>query len=105
MEKEYKNSSLVNNKTQNRFEIVVNDSIAFIDYTEKDKQVALVHTEVPEVIGGKGVAAALVEKTLYYLENNNKSLLPLCPYVFAYIKRHPEWKRIVDERFQGYNKL
>ncbi len=105
MKEEFLNIPLVKNEKEHRFEIEVEGIIAFIDYKETHSQIALVHTEVPEIIGGKGVAAALVEKTLNYLEKHDNTLLPFCPYVFAYIKKHPEWKRIVDKRFNGYDKL
>ena len=105
MKEEFLNIPLVKNEKEHRFEIEVEGIIAFIDYKETHSQIALVHTEVPEIIGGKGVAAALVEKTLNYLEEHHNSLLPFCPYVFTYIKKHPEWKRIVDKRFNGYDKL
>ncbi|WP_426477343.1 GNAT family N-acetyltransferase [Chryseobacterium sp. CBSDS_008] len=41
----------------------------------------------------------------FEIEESGKKLLPFCPYVFAFIRKHPEWKRIVDERFEGYDKL
>ena len=105
MKEEFLNIPLVKNEKEHRFEIVVEGSIAFIDYKETHSQIALIHTEVPKEIGGKGVAAALVEKTMNYLEKHHNSVLPFCPYVFAYIKKHPEWKRIVDKSFKGYDKL
>ena len=68
-------------------------------------QIALVHTEADPELAGTGAAVAVVEKTLAYIEENQKKLLPFCPYVFAYIRKHPEWKRIVDEKFEEYDKL
>jgi hypothetical protein len=38
-----------------------------------------------------------VEKTLHYLEENNLKLVPLCPFVAAYVKKHPEWKRLLAQ--------
>ena len=96
---------LVKNDDKNRFEIEIEGSFAFIDYKETSNQIALVHTEVPKALGGRGIAAALVEKTLHYIDDHDKLVLPFCPYVFAYIKKHPEWKRIVDKHFNGYTKL
>ncbi|MBL7804109.1 MAG: N-acetyltransferase, partial [Saprospiraceae bacterium] len=55
---------------------------------------------VPATLGGRGVGEAIVEKTLHYLEQNKMKLVPWCPYVKAYLKKHPEWKRILA---QGIN--
>ncbi|MBJ6366736.1 GNAT family N-acetyltransferase [Snuella sedimenti] len=105
MKDEYINIPLYKNEGKKRFEIEIDGSFAFINYEEKSNQIALVHTETEPALAGKGAAAAVVEKTLNYIEASGKMLLPFCPYVFAYIKRHPEWKRIVDKRFKGYDKL
>ncbi len=105
MKETFVNIPVTKNDIQKRFEIEVDGHIAFINYGEFGNQIALVHTEVPEVLAGKGVAAALVEKTLKHIEEHDKLLLPFCPYVFAYIKKHPEWKRIVSKKFKGYENL
>lgn len=105
MKPEFENIPLVKNEAKKRFEIEVDGHYAFINYGETGSQVALVHTEAEPELAGTGAAAAVVEKTLNYIENEGKKLLPFCPYVFAYIKKHPEWKRIVDPRFGGYDKI
>ncbi|MFV0540091.1 MAG: GNAT family N-acetyltransferase [Aestuariibaculum sp.] len=105
MKPEFENIPLVKNEEKKRFEIKINGHYAFINYGVMGKQIALVHTEVEAELAGTGAALAVVEKTLHYIENNGFSLLPFCPYVFAYIKKHSEWKRIVDKRFKGYDKL
>lgn len=96
---------LVKNESKKRFEIKIEGHFAFINYGEINNQIALVHTEVEPELNGKGAATAVVEKTLQYIEENGKTLLPFCPYVFAYIQKHPDWKRIVDKRFKEYDKL
>lgn len=63
--------------------------------TKKDDKIYLIHTEVPVELEGKGVASAIVEKTFNYIEQNNLKLVPLCVYVVSYLKRHPEWSRIL----------
>ena len=105
MKTEYIDIPLVKNEAKKRFEIEIDGHFAFIDYRIMGKDLALVHTETDPELKGKGAAAAVVEKTLHYLEDNNVTLNPFCPYVFAYIKRHPEWKRIVSPKFKGYDKL
>lgn len=105
MKSEYIDIPLVKNDEKKRFEIDIDGYYAFINFGEYGDQIALVHTETDPELAGKGAAKAVVEKTLEYLEEHNKSLMPYCPYVFAYIKRHPEWKRIVSKKFRGYDKL
>ena len=96
---------LVKNDQKKRFEIEVDGHFAFINFGERENQIALVHTEAEPELAGTGAASAVVEKTLNWIEQNDKTLLPFCPYVFAFIKKHPEWKRIVDKHFRGYDKL
>ncbi len=101
----FENIPLHKNEQDHRYELEYNGYTAFIDYKETSRQIALIHTEAPEALGGTGAAAALVEKTLYSIEQSGKKLLPFCPYVFAFIKRHPEWKKLVDPTFNGYQNL
>lgn len=104
MKEEYQNLQVIKNDKTHRFELTINGHIAFIDFTQRGTDVVkLIHTEVPEELGGRGIAAVLVEKTLQYLEEHHFTLFPICPYVFAYIKKHPEWKRIVNENFKGFD--
>ena len=105
MKEQFISIPLVKNEEKKRFEIEVDGHFAFIDYRELRHQIVLVHTEADPELAGTGAAAAVVEKTLNWIEQSPKKLLPYCPYVFAYIKKHPEWKRIVDEGFESYDKL
>jgi predicted GNAT family acetyltransferase len=91
----YDDIQLNNNTAIHNFEIVVEGQRAFIDYKVRDGKYYLVHTEVPPELEGRGIAAALVEKTFRYLEANDAKMLPYCAYIQAYIKRHPEWERLI----------
>jgi len=93
------------NETSKRFELVVDGYTAFIDYKEEGKVIQLIHTESPEELAGRGVATALIEKTLGYIQEHQYEVMPYCPLVFAYIKRHPEWKSLVSLNFPAYDKL
>lgn len=96
---------LLKNEEKKRFEIEISGKYAFINYGEFGNQIALVHTETEPELSGTGAASAVVEKTLNYLESNSIELLPFCPFVFAYIKKNPDWKSIVSKKFKGYDKL
>ena len=95
MDTRYEASALVNNTAGGRFEMEVEGATAFIKYKNMPDAVALLHTEVPPALEGRGVAAALVEKTFMYLEERNQKIVPLCPYVAAFLKRQPEWNKII----------
>ncbi|SOD18578.1 GNAT family N-acetyltransferase [Pedobacter xixiisoli] len=99
MKDEFLNLPLVKNEETKRFELTVDGHIAFIEYEEDGKIIKLIHTESPEALAGRGAATALIEKTLVYFEENSYQLVPLCPLVFAYVKRHPEWKRLVPSKY------
>jgi uncharacterized protein len=87
---------LVNNEAIHNFELVVNGYRAFIDYALKGNKMYLIHTEVPIELKGMGVAEAIVTKTLHYIEDHKMVLVPLCVYVQAFLKRHPEWNRLLQ---------
>lgn len=96
MNTEIKDIPLQDNKELQQFEMNINGYIALIAYEQQGDVLALTHTEVPEELEGKGVGSVLVEKTLHYIESKKQQIIPLCPFVQSYIKRHPEWERIVS---------
>ncbi|MCO4292246.1 N-acetyltransferase [Solitalea sp. MAHUQ-68] len=87
-------------QTEKHYETEVEGHKAFIEYMKSGNSIYLTHTEVAPELEGKGIAKKLVETVLKMIEDEGKQLVPLCPYVAAYLKRHPEWKRILA---QGYN--
>ncbi|MCD0490658.1 N-acetyltransferase [Pedobacter sp. MC2016-14] len=91
----YEDLTVVNNVQAHNFELTVNGKKSFIDYKQKGNKVYLIHTEVPKEQEGQGIAAALVAKTFQYIEENGLKIVPLCTYVAHYLKRHPEWNKIV----------
>lgn len=105
MKEELKPIPLIKNDLDHRFEIEVDGHLAFIDFKETRNRISLVHTEAAPELKGTGAAAALVEKTLKFIEEDGRKLMPYCPFVYAYIKKNPEWKRIVDPAFPTYGNL
>jgi predicted GNAT family acetyltransferase len=93
----YEDIQLLNNVDIHNFELIIDGHRAFIDYKLKGDKMYLIHTEVPEALANKGVAAAIVEKTFKYIEEHHLKLVPLCVYVQQFLKRHPEWERLLDK--------
>lgn len=91
--------SITKNIEKKRYEAALDGSFAFIDYLVAKDAVYLTHTEVPQAFEGKGIGSKLVVFALEDIEKNDQKLAPLCPFVAAYIRRHPEWKRILSPKF------
>ncbi|MCA8830918.1 GNAT family N-acetyltransferase [Hymenobacter pini] len=102
MKPELQDLPLIDNNGSHRFELTVNHSIAFMEYGERDGNLALFHTEVPAQLEGQGVGTAIVEKVLLEMERRHKLMIPLCPFVTSYLKRHPEWQRLVAPAYQRW---
>lgn len=77
----------------------IDGEVAFIDYKMKESsnRIYLIHTEVPIAIRSQGIAEKIVISALMDVKAHGWSLMPLCPYIVTYIKRHKEWLDIVDE--------
>ena len=89
---------LINNKEKKRYEFQIDEHIAVIEYIKSAKsEIFLTHTRVPSELEGKGIGSSLVLKVLQDIEKQGLHVVPLCPFVAAYIKRHPEWKKLVSE--------
>jgi predicted GNAT family acetyltransferase len=91
----YQEIPFTNNEAEHNFEMIVDGKRSFIDYMRKGDKIYLIHTEVPQELEGKGVAPEMVEKALQYIEDQHLKLVPLCAYVQHYLKRNPDWNRIV----------
>ncbi|WP_419213515.1 GNAT family N-acetyltransferase [Maribacter sp. X9] len=86
---------IVDNPEQKRYEANVAGAVARIEYIKAQDKIYLTHTEVPKELEGKGVGSELVAKVLADVDAQGLTLVPLCPFVALYLKRHPEWKRLV----------
>lgn len=87
--------NITDNPERKRFEAVVEDQTAFIEYIKTRDKIYLTHTEVPQELSGKGVGKSLVKAVLEEVKRLELELVPLCPFVALYIKRNPEWKALV----------
>jgi predicted GNAT family acetyltransferase len=66
-----------------------------IRYRTEPGLVVLVHTDVASSAEGSGVGSALVAGALDDIRSRGLHVVPLCPFVAAYIRRHPEYDTLV----------
>ena len=95
----YEELPLAINSDRHRFELAIEGHTAFITFDLDGKTIELIHTEVPSELGGKGVGPAIAEKALEYAKSHGYSVIPSCPFIQSYVKRHPEWEAIVAREF------
>ena len=96
------NSVVRDNPHHHRFELETDGKLSILVYQKiDDETLALIHTEVDPSLEGKGVGSHLVEGVLEYIERNNLKIVPLCPFVAAYLKRHPDWNRVVSTAYNA----
>lgn len=94
------NLAIVNNTEAQRFEAQLGAEQAVADYHLKNGVIIFTHTEVPELMEGKGVAGKLIKTALDAAQKEHYQVVPLCPFVAAYIKRHSEYRDLVMPRFR-----
>ena len=82
-----------------RFESQVDDTLAFLLFHRKGTTLSLIHTEVPPALEGRGLAGALARTALDYARSHAMNVKPFCPFVAAYLQRHPEYQELVDPEF------
>lgn len=98
-------TTINDNVHKNRFELDYANKIAIIEYRKLDDEtLALTHTEVDSSLEGQGVGSYLVKSVLEYVDRNNGRIVPLCPFIATYIKRHPDWNRLVSTAYSAGNR-
>ena len=67
------------------------EAIGRLTYQRRGDVLVADHTLVPPEIGGRGVAAKLVEALIADARDEGNKIVPQCSYVEALFRRHPEW--------------
>ena len=67
------------------------DAIGRLTWFVEDGVKVADHTLVPPPIGNRGVAAKLVERMVADARADGFRIRPLCSYVVAAFRRHPQW--------------
>jgi len=81
---------ITNNEASSQFEVAVDGGIGFLRYRIEADRILLLHVEVPPEARGHGVAAELSRAALEFAKERRLKVIPVCSYVAAYVKRHPD---------------
>jgi predicted GNAT family acetyltransferase len=79
-----------------RFSAHVHGHLCVCDYRLRDGVMVMTHTEVAPELEGQGIAAELVRAALAHAREHGLKVRPLCSYVQAYMRRHPEVQSLLS---------
>jgi len=69
--------------------------VGIAEYQLLGTVVAFTHTEVPPEHGGRGIASALIGAALDLVRESDHQVIPYCPFVRAWLVRHPDYLDLV----------
>lgn len=78
------------NPEASRFEAIVDGQVAFLAYERRRNEIVFLHTEVPESLRGRGIASQLAKVAVASARAEGLQLVVRCPFVRAYLRKHPE---------------
>jgi predicted GNAT family acetyltransferase len=73
----------------------------FLVYRLRPGLIALIHTEVDERFEGHGVGGRLARFALEQARSKGLEVLPFCPFVNEWMRRHPEFSALVPPAYRA----
>jgi predicted GNAT family acetyltransferase len=87
------------NPAKHRYEARAGERLlGFVSYRVEGGGFTLVHTEVEPELEHRGVASQLVAAALDDIRARGLPVVPICPFVRGFIRRHPEYADLVGTR-------
>ncbi|MFF6794154.1 GNAT family N-acetyltransferase [Streptomyces filamentosus] len=82
---------------RHRYEILVDEQRAGLTaYRDREDRRVFFHTEVDDAYAGQGLASVLVTQALDDVRAAGMRIVPVCPYVAKFLKKHEEYADITD---------
>jgi predicted GNAT family acetyltransferase len=81
---------VTDNQAESRFELTADGHLAELDYRRRANRLVLVHTEVPESLGGRGIGGLLVQAAVDRAAAEQLTVVPLCPFARRWLERHED---------------
>jgi len=87
---------ITDNPGERRYEARVDGQLAgFAEYRIAGGRVIFFHTEVDPAFEGHGVGARLAAGALDDVRARGLRMTPRCPFIAAFVRRHPEYEDLV----------
>lgn len=83
---------VVRNDLEDRYEIHVGEHLAgFAQYREHGDRTVFFHTEIADAFEGRGLGGILARRAIEETVERGRVIVPLCPFIAAYLRKHPEY--------------
>jgi predicted GNAT family acetyltransferase len=87
---------LTDNKELSRYELRDGDNlVGFAEYHFHGGELAFLHTEIRAEYEGRGLGGELVHGALDDARSRGLRVLPYCPFVRAWLAKHPDQQDVV----------
>jgi predicted GNAT family acetyltransferase len=88
---------IVNNAAARRWEARLDGELAgYAEYRGNSNKVVFTHTVVEPQFEGRGIGSGLAKAALDAALTAGQRIVPYCPFVSAYLRRHHEYDAFVD---------
>lgn len=87
---------VMHDAAEHRFRAVVDGVTCVLEYRMQGAVMTITHTGVPEQVGGRGIAAALMQAAFDTARRENLRVVAACSYAQVWIARHPAYADIVN---------
>ncbi len=86
-----------NDEAARRWEARLDGELAgYAEYRLGRSRVVFTHTVVDERFEGRGIGSGLAKKALDAAVAAQMRIVPYCPFISAYLRRHHEYDDLVD---------
>jgi predicted GNAT family acetyltransferase len=89
------------NTDASRFELALDGHLAELTYRRRADRLVLVHTEVPDALGGRGIGGQLVSAAVERAAAEDRTVVPLCSFARTWLERHPDTAAMVTIDWGG----
>jgi predicted GNAT family acetyltransferase len=92
---------VADNPELERYEIHVDGALAgFSEYRGHTDTRSFTHTEIAPEFGGRGLGSELIRRALDDVRSQGLQVIPICPFVKAFLGEHEEYLDLVDARIR-----
>ncbi|MDN4476568.1 GNAT family N-acetyltransferase [Demequina sp. SYSU T00192] len=82
-------TEVARSEERGRYELAVDGELAgFADFRLRSGRIVFTHTEIADAYEGRGLGSALAEAALTDAASRGETIVPLCPFIARYLRRH-----------------